>query len=209
MIHRLGTLRAIRYGALLLCVVIALTAFVRLRAARQAPLPVYWSLPTYSLQNQQGGTVTSGDLTGKVVVANLIYTRCPDVCPAVLEPNMGRLQASARSAGLLGTHLMLLSLTADPAYDTPPVLAEFAGHFNADPSAWLFLTGNPDTVKGLIFSGFKLDVEPSTSTDRVIHDSHVLLIDQRQRVRGIYDGLDVQPSAILDDAKRLIEDQGT
>lgn len=209
MIHRPGTLQAIRYGALLLCVLVALTAFVRIRIVHQAPLPVYWALPAYSLQDQQSKTVTSGDLRGKVVVANLIYTRCPDVCPAVLEPNMERLQSSARSAGLLGTHLVLLSLTADPAYDTPPVLADFAGHFNADPSAWHFLTGDPATVKRLIYGGFKLDVEPSTAPDRVIHDSHVLLIDQRQRVRGIYDGLDVQPSAILDDAKRLIESQGS
>ena len=209
MIHRPSTLRAIRFGAILLCVVVAMAAYVRVRTARQAPLPVYWSLPAFSLVDQRGASVSSRDLEGKVVVANLIYTRCPDVCPAVLEPNMARLQSSARSAGLLGTRLMLVSLTADPGYDTPPVLADFAAHFSADPSAWLFLTGNPDTVKGLIYGGFKLDVEPSTSTDRVIHDSHVVLIDQRQRVRGIYDGLDVGPGAILDDAKRLVESEGS
>ena len=39
------------------------------------------------------------------------------------------------------TDISLLSVTVDPEYDTPPVLAEYAKRWGADDRGWRFLTG--------------------------------------------------------------------
>ncbi len=93
------------------------------------------SLPAFRLIDQQGRAVTPQDLRGKVVAVNFIYTRCPlpDICPR-LSANFAALQRR------FGDRVLLLSITVDPDYDTPAVLAEYARRWNADPAAWRFLT---------------------------------------------------------------------
>ena len=207
MADRVVLLQRIRFVTAIFCLAMVLLTFAWTRLARAAPLPVYWTIPTFSLQDQRGLAYASQDMAGKVVVANLIYTNCPDVCPSVLEPKMQQLQASARADGILGTRLALISLTADPRRDTPPVLAAFAAHFEADPTAWHFLTGDTELVEQLIHDGFKLDVMPGADPDQIVHDEHFLLIDQRMRVRATYGGLDMVPVQVMHDAHRLLGDR--
>ena len=46
----------------------------------------------------------------------------------------------------MGRDLVLLTVTFDPARDTPERLAEYARQWNADANTWRFLTGDPDEV---------------------------------------------------------------
>jgi len=82
---------------------------------------------------------------GKVVVVNFIYTRCPlpDVCPR-LSANFAAMQRRFRNTGL-----MLLSVTVDPDYDTPAVLAGYAARWGADPAIWRFLPSNAKLAAAL------------------------------------------------------------
>jgi protein SCO1/2 len=75
---------------------------------------------------------------GKVVAVDFIYTRCPlpDVCPR-LSANFAAMQRRFGDADV-----MLLSVTVDPEYDTPAVLAAYARRWGADPRHWRFLTSN-------------------------------------------------------------------
>ena len=101
-------------------------------------LPIGSSLPEFHLTDQYGRSVAPADLRGKVVAIDFIYTRCPlpDVCPR-LAANFAALQRRfAHEPGLL-----LLSVTVDPDYDTPPVLAEYARRWGAGPG-WRFVTGD-------------------------------------------------------------------
>ena len=51
--------------------------------------------------------------------------------------------AKAASRGLLeGGRVRLLSITLDPARDTPDVLRRYMKLYDADPSSWTFLTGS-------------------------------------------------------------------
>ena len=94
-------------------------------------------LPDFRLVDQDGRVVTASDLRGQVVAIDFIYTRCPlpDVCPR-LSANFAVL--ARRFAG----KAILLSVTVDPDYDTPAVLAAYAKRWNADPRTWRFLTGD-------------------------------------------------------------------
>jgi protein SCO1/2 len=97
-------------------------------------------LPDFQLIDQHGRTLGTADLRGKVVALDFIYTRCPlpDVCPR-LSANFAALQR--RFGDRAGESLMLLSVTVDPEFDTPPVLREYARRWAAG-SNWRFLTGD-------------------------------------------------------------------
>ena len=51
---------------------------------------------------------------------------------------------------LEGSDVLLVSLSVDPAHDTPEVLAEYARRFEAEPGRWWFLTGSRDLIYNLI-----------------------------------------------------------
>ena len=79
------------------------------------------ALPDFTLTAQDGRSVRLSSFQGQLVAIDFIYTRCPlpDVCPR-LSANFARLQK--HFAG----RMVLLSITLDPRYDTPAVLAEYA-----------------------------------------------------------------------------------
>ena len=99
-------------------------------------------IPPFALTDQTGKTVTLSDFNGKVVVVDFIYTRCPlpDVCP--------RLSANFASVSkkLRGRDVEFLSITIDPQFDTPAVLAEYARRWQAGDS-WRFLTGASQQIQ--------------------------------------------------------------
>jgi len=103
------------------------------------------TLPDFQLTDQEGRVVRAADLRGKVLAIDFIYTRCPlpDVCPR-LAANFAALQR--RFAQHLGRDLMLLSVTVDPDFDTPAVLADYARRWSADSFGWRFLTGDVSTL---------------------------------------------------------------
>jgi protein SCO1/2 len=99
-------------------------------------------MPSFSLVDQTGKTVSLSDFSGKVVVVDFIYTRCPlpDVCPR-LSANFASVSKKMR-----GREVEFLSITIDPQYDTPQVLAEYARRWQAGES-WRFLTGTAEQIQ--------------------------------------------------------------
>jgi protein SCO1/2 len=99
------------------------------------------ALPEFRLTDQEGRESGTAELRGKVVAIDFIYTRCPlpDVCPR-LAANFAALQRRFPQA--MGRDLMLLSVTVDPEFDTPAVLADYARRWAADSRGWRFLTGD-------------------------------------------------------------------
>jgi protein SCO1 len=97
-------------------------------------------MPDFSLLDQAGKTVRLSDFQGKVVVVDFIYTRCPlpDVCP--------RLSANFATVSKKLHDVEFLSITIDPQFDTPEVLAAYARRWQAGES-WKFLTGTPEQIQ--------------------------------------------------------------
>lgn len=153
-----------------------------LRAPAQ-PLPIYGEIPNFTLTNQFGQAVSLADLKGDVWVADIIFTRCPGPC---LE--MTRRMKAIQDALPPESRVKLVSLTADPGFDTPPVLKNYAGRFKADSTRWEFLTGPKQAVYNLAINGLKLAVQENASTnidDMFVHSTRLVLIDGRGRLRGV------------------------
>lgn len=119
--------------------------------AVDARQPAATRLPAFTLIERSGRKVTLADLSGKVWIADFIWTRCPDACP-LLSAVMAQLQAEFHDE----RDLRLVSISVDPEFDTPAVLTSYAAKFHADPDRWLFLTGEKETIYRLVLEGFRL-----------------------------------------------------
>lgn len=168
-----------------------LWAYVRLSARAAPPLPVLGQVPDFTLTNQSGSAVSLADLRGQVWVANIIFTRCPGPCP-----QMTRRMKEVQSALSPVEPVTLVSITSDPEFDTPAVLAKFAGKFGADPRNWHFLTGPKASIRDLAVHGLKLvlvDTDPKDRTvpeDLFIHSTLFIVVDQQGRVRQAVESLE-------------------
>lgn len=155
------------------CSVVALAG-----CAAHAGLPSYSTVPDFNLTDQTGAAFDSASkLTGKVWIADFVYTTCPGPCPR-MSSQMHQVQT-----GLAGIeNIRLVSFTIDPKNDTPQVLNEYAGHFQAEPGRWFFLTGSEQTLQHLSRDIFLLgDIGGNLE-----HSTRFVLIDQKSHVRGYY-----------------------
>jgi cytochrome oxidase Cu insertion factor (SCO1/SenC/PrrC family) len=101
------------------------------------------------LINQDGETVRFYDdvLKDKVVVINFIFTNCEGACPLITHKLT---LVRDRLEGYIGDPVQFVSLSLDPARDTPAALKEFAKTHHADHDGWVFLTGDPENLDHVI-----------------------------------------------------------
>jgi protein SCO1/2 len=81
-------------------------------------------------------------LQGKVVIINVLFTRCDNACP-VMSQTFARIQEYLGDR--LGTDVHMLSISVDSDTDTPAVLKAYASSFKARPG-WFFLSGDKHNV---------------------------------------------------------------
>src|SRR5713101_1968719 len=110
-------------------------------------LAVIRTVPDFSLTTQGDQTLRLSDLKGKVLLVSFVFTTCSGSCPATTH-RMSQVQQELKSRGLLkDDRVRLLSITLDPARDTPDVLQRYMQLYDADPTSWSFLTGPPADVE--------------------------------------------------------------
>ena len=152
--------------------------------AATKPLAVGDLVPDFRLTDQRRQTVSLGDLRGKVVAINFIYTRCalPDFCLRIAN-NFGVLQR--RFQKRLGRDLVLLTVTFDPLHDTPEALAGYARQFNAVPESWRFLTGPVADVQRVCAL---FGVAAFADEGLMNHNLHTALIDRSGKLLANIEG---------------------
>jgi len=101
------------------------------------------AVPDVTLTGMDGRTVSLRALldAGRPVTLQFVFTTCPTICPlltgitARVREDLGKEREKIRA----------ISISIDPEHDTPAVLREYAGNFDADPD-WLFLTGRLEDI---------------------------------------------------------------
>ena len=167
----------------------------------QTPLPVFGVVPTFSLINQSGASVDRDALRGSVWIAEFIFTRCAGQCP-LMAARLAQLQRHfAREP-----RVRFVSITVDPAHDTPAALAAYARRYDADLARWSFLTGDAEAIRALAQQGFHLGLSDDGSVQEPItHSVKLVLVDSASRIRGYYDATDPRAMDRLKmDATRLL-----
>ncbi|APR87718.1 Cytochrome oxidase biogenesis protein Sco1/SenC/PrrC, putative copper metallochaperone [Minicystis rosea] len=101
------------------------------------------NVPDEELVDQDGHAVRLRDLfADRVVAVNFVFTTCTTIC-SPMTAIFGRLQQQLGPA--LETRVRLISISLDPATDTPDKLRAYADRFGRRPG-WTFLTGPSERV---------------------------------------------------------------
>ena len=156
------------------------------------------TVPDFALYDQNGHVVQSARFRGKQIMLNFIFTRCPDakMCPASTA-KMITAQRLARDAGV--SNLELVSITLDPAYDTPGVLKEYAELRGIDTSNFSFLTGPENAIRDLLT---QFGVIAQFQGDILQHTLTTLLIDENGKISHRADGSAWEPKDFVAKMKR-------
>ena len=170
----------------LIAAVIGLAAFAAYVESGRSALPVLSEVRAFTMTNQLGKVVGRMELMGRVSVANVIFSRCPTQCHR-LSRQMAELQKR------LPDEVRLISLTADPAYDSPEILRAYGERYGADGGRWWFLTGAKAEVyrmaeKDLLFSVMDTGDSNPRLEDRFIHSGTFVILDRRARMRAVVQG---------------------
>jgi protein SCO1/2 len=216
--RRVGRTPLILLSLVLLPMVAIAVALWTQRASNASELPVLWRAPSFALRDQHDRVVTDGDLRGRVVVTNFIFTRCTDVCPIYLMPKMRELQRLLRERGIDERQVQLVSFTVDPEYDTPAVLADYGARFGVDPALWRLLTG-PRQEMEQVASGFAVPMahthtsgeQPGAASAQplmIVHSTRFMLLDRQWQLRALYPAEEVPPAEMARDIEALLRERG-
>jgi protein SCO1/2 len=164
-------------------------------------------VPDFTLVNQDGKTIHLDQFKGKVTLITFIYTRCPfaDYCPLVSK-NFAQIYAAMRANPALYSKVRLLSVSFDPAHDTPQVLRQYGSTFHAttggDPfDRWEFATAPPKDLEK-ITQFFGVFYDPSQK--EIVHSLSTSVISPQGTIYKWYSGNEWKPSDLLDDATKAL-----
>ena len=106
----------------------------------RSDLPELFPVPDTALVNERAQPVHLSAMKGKVTVYDFIFTNCAGTCPMMTA-------AMRRLTGKLDKDLpvQFVSISVDPARDTPAVLRQYASRVRND-DRWLFLTGDRGAI---------------------------------------------------------------
>ena len=169
-------------------------------------------VPDYGLINQDGKTIRLHDYKGKVLLLTFIYTRCPDPNQCTLmSSNFAAIDKELQKQPELYAKTHLLSISFDPAYDTPKVLRSYGAAYTDKYSEetfahWEFASGSADEVKGIAkFFGLRYYHDTPNGTEQVIHSLRTAVIGPDGKIVRVYRGNEWKPDEILTELRTVMQ----
>jgi protein SCO1 len=165
-------------------------------------LPQLFPVPDASLVDESGRSVRLGSMKGSVTVYDFIFTSCTGICP-IMTNNMRALTPKVEK----DAPVRFVSISVDPARDTPQVLASYAKRVRND-DRWTFLTGDRATIVDLSVKGFKLAAgDPMPGGEALLHSSKFAVADRNGVIRAYYDATDGNaPEQVAAAVEQLLEE---
>lgn len=136
-----------------------------------------------NLVDQSGRPFALTALDGKVVLFNFIFTSCPNVCPVQTQA-LAEVQRKLPDG--IRDRVHFVSVSIDPAHDTPAALRAFATQFKVDFTRWTFLTGGTADIDRLA-DRLRLFAENKERRPEN-HGTTLWLMDPRGRLMQRYAG---------------------
>jgi protein SCO1/2 len=163
------------------------------------------TVPNFKFVNQNGKAIDVDQFRGKVLLVTFIYTRCPlpDYCIR-MSRNFATIQKQLASDPQLSNKTHLLSISFDPAYDTPKVLHSYAATYTGNTafSHWDFAAPLPAGLDA-VDQFFDVGVS-SGSNNTLTHSLSTAVIAPDGKIFRWYPNNDWTPSAVIDDIKQAI-----
>jgi protein SCO1/2 len=128
-----------------------------------------------ALVDQSGSGFHLRDLAGHPTAITFVATRCQETCP-IVNAVFAQLAREARPA-------RLVTVSLDPGYDTPIVIANYARELQARSPAWRFVTGRPANI-ARVLSAFGVTVERGSDGIPDAHSNFIYVLDGHGRLRS-------------------------
>jgi protein SCO1/2 len=174
-------------------------AFTTETARRVAVARSPVAMPNVGLETDAGTRVALADWRGRWLAIDFVYTRCATYCTAqgAAFAQVQRLLATP----IAGGRVQLVSISFDPAHDTPAALAAYLRRSGDRGTGWL--AARPVAGDGLerLLRGFGITVV-ADGNGGYVHNDGVHIVDPQGRIVAIIDGED--PKAIADALSRRI-----
>ncbi len=186
--------------------------------------PAAGSYVLQAIQQAPGGRVLDSDgrshdfarfSKGRVTLLSFIYTYCSDPlgCPLAFS-TMHALHQRLLAQPSLARRVRFVSLSFDPANDTPEAMRRYAGRLAdaSQPLRWHFLTTESVQQLQPLVDGFGQSVHVQADSQgrpgRLFsHMLKMFLLDARGRVREIYSTAFLQPEIMFNDIRTLLIEQ--
>lgn len=160
-------------------------------------------VPDFSLTNQYGKHISMKDFRGKALAITFIYAQCPlpDYC-IKMSANFSDLANKIKDDPAYKDQIRLLSISFDPARDTPAKLKQYgAGYFGKDIkpdfNLWQLAVGTDAQVRKIAdFFGLRYEVSPDDKT-QINHSLRTAVISPEGKVTKIFPGNDWTPNDLL------------
>lgn len=148
----------------------------------------FHKIAPFNLTNQNGKIVTEQDYNNKIYVADFFFTTCPTICPKMTE-NMGQLQ----NEYLEDSQIKFISFSVTPQIDSVHQLKKYAIEKGVNDSKWNLVTGDKKEIYSLARKSY-LAVKDDGDGGQfdMIHTENFILVDPEKRIRGFYDGTDIE-----------------
>jgi protein SCO1/2 len=165
-------------------------------------------VPEYTFTNTLGRAVKLSDYRGKAVAMTFIFTRCPfpTFCPR-LANLFKETQQQLKKLPSAPTNWQLLSITIDPAYDTPERLKAYAKQNGADPERWDYLTGDLMEITA-ITEQFAFQFWRPTPDALPSHNLRTVVLDATGRVQWISIQNDWKPATLVEQLVKAAKASG-
>lgn len=153
-------------------------------------------VPDFSLTNQDGKKISFNDFRGKALAVTFIYSRCPlpEYC-ILMSKNFSDLTLQLQNNAELREKIRLLSISFDPATDTPETLKKYGlGYLGKDAKAdftiWQLATGKDADVRKIAdFFGLRYEVDRNDKT-QFNHSLRTIVIAPDGKVKKVFSGSD-------------------
>jgi protein SCO1/2 len=155
------------------------------------------SLPAIPLIDSTGRTFPLSDIgehVSQATLITLVYTHCVTICRTSVS-GQAYLQEEIRARGL-DHSVKLLTLSFDPARDTPEALAAYARQLKADTKVWTFATVADGNDLAALLKLFEIVVLPD-GLGGYSHNAALFLVDPQARLVRAYD-IDRPDTALAD-----------
>lgn len=179
-------------------------------SAATAPVPGTYALPPVGaapnaqVRDETGAVRTLHELFDqRIVVLSFIYTRCADGagCP-MASHTLGLVAARLRKNPGLAQQTRFVSVSFDPAHDTPEVLRAYAQHFRKPGLEWPFVAALATDLDTLL-RDYHQDLETNATGQVLAHTLRVFLIDAEGRIRNEYTSSFLDVASLAADVETL------
>jgi protein SCO1/2 len=163
-------------------------------------------IPDFTLSNQDGRLIRMSQFRGSALLVTFIYTRCPlpDYCPLMTNHFLSLYRSLVKEEPLLArTHLLTVSF--DPAFDTPAVLREYAERYLRGEATdafnrWDFATGTAEEIRKM--AGY-FGLEYWSEGGQIVHSLRTAVISPDGKLVRLYSGNDWTPGDLLREVRSL------